>query len=165
MAVGEAGPRVRWHTREDSGLRLDAELRWWHDGEPVEHPRIVEAFNRGLTVTPEGRYRLEFGGDWCLVEVEECGFAVVAVDPGLWLRLSDRTAERLDPATLAVGVGGALTCRVKGGLGRARFARPAHLALADGLEVEGGAVWLRDGGHLVPTGLPPEALADEPSGC
>ena len=41
---------VRWHTREDSGLRLDREQRWFHDDERIEHPKVIEAFNRGLRV-------------------------------------------------------------------------------------------------------------------
>ncbi len=156
-------PPVRWHTREDSGLRLDRQLRWWHDGEPLDHPRVVEAFNRGLSVTPEGRYRLDFGRDWCLVEVEDCGFSVLAVDLSsegpVWLRLSDRTAEALDPATLDLDPEGALTCRVKGGRGKARFARAPHLELASALELHGEAVLLRTPAGLRPTGLAARALA------
>jgi uncharacterized protein len=158
----EAG--VRWHTREDSGLRLDRTGRWWHDGEPIEHPRIVEAFNRGLTVTPEGRYRLEFGGDWCFVEVEDCGYTVLAVEAaegGLALRLSDRTAEWLEPRTLALDAEGVLTCRVKAGLARARLSRPAHLAVASALELEGPGVVLRVGAVTLPTELPAAALRGE----
>jgi hypothetical protein len=158
MAVADDAPAVRWHTREDSGLRVDAELRWWHDGQPVEHPRIVEAFNRGLTVTPEGRYRLEFGGDWCFVEVEECGFGVLAIDDGRWLWLTDRTREALDPSSLEVGAGGALTCRVKGGGGRARFSRPAHLELASALRISDGRVMLDTPEGEVATGLSVDAL-------
>lgn len=165
MAVGPppgAPPGVRWHTREDSGLRLDRELRWWHDGEPLDHPRIVEAFNRGLTVTPEGRHRLDFGGDWCFVEVEDCGFGVVAVDLGPQgqpvVRLSDRTAEPLDLGSLALDGAGALTCRVKGGRGKARFSRPAHAALALDLEPHGGRVVLKTPSGSLPTSLPVAAL-------
>jgi hypothetical protein len=149
---------VRWHTREDSGLRLDRGLRWWHDGAPLEHPRIVEAFNRGLSVTPEGRYRLEFGGDWCFVEVEDCGYAVLAVDFPLGgpvlVHLSDRTAEALAVASLGVDAEGALTCRVKGGLGRARFSRAAQVALGEALEVHGDGLGLRTAQGVLPTGLP-----------
>ena len=45
------GPPKKLHTREQSGIRLDRQLRWWHDDEPVEHPKIIEAFNRGLSPT------------------------------------------------------------------------------------------------------------------
>lgn len=126
---------ARWHTREDSGLVLDEAQRWWHDGERVEHPLIVEAFNRGLQVTDDGRYQLHFGGDWCFVTVRGCAYQVVVVDlleDGRWaVRLSDRTAELLDVASLAEDAEGVLTVAVKGGRARARFSRNAQFLLAD----------------------------------
>lgn len=143
----------RWHTREDSGIELDAKLRWWHDGEPVEHPNIIEAFNRGLRVTDDGRYKLEIGNDWCFVKVHGAAFGVVAVDvadEGVSVRLSDRTAEALDPATLAVGDDGVLTAKVKGGRATARFSRDAQFQLGELAEqTERGAV-LRVAGRAWP---------------
>lgn len=128
----------RWHTREDSGLRLDRQGRWWHDGEPVEHPNIIEAFNRGLRVMEDGRYQLHFGDDWCFVDVEGCAFTVVAVDEGeggrLSVRLSDRTAEWLDVETLALDDEGVLTVAVKGRRARARCSRAAQLQLGERLQ-------------------------------
>lgn len=134
----------KWHTREDSGIELDAQLRWWHDGEPVEHPKVIETFNRGLRVTDDGRYKLEIGNDWCFVKVAGPAFGVTAVDAcdeGWQLRLSDRTAELLDPATLTVDAEGVLTVRVKGGKATARFSRDAQFQLGEyAEESEGGAV-------------------------
>jgi hypothetical protein len=68
----------RWHTREDSGLVLDEEGRWFHDGAAVEHPRIAEAFHRGLERALDGRYLLRLGSDWCFVEVRGTPLQVVA---------------------------------------------------------------------------------------
>jgi hypothetical protein len=146
-------PKV-WHTREASGLRLDRQLRWWHDGEPIEHPNIIEAFNRGLSVTPEGKVKLEFGGDWCFVEVEDAVFAVVALDVSegdrLSVRLSDRTAELLALPTLRPDAEGVLHCLVKGGAARARFSRDAQHQLGALLEEHEGKLLLRVGAQLVP---------------
>ena len=134
----------KWHTREDSGISLDGELRWFHDGEPVEHPRIVEAFNRGLRVTDDGRFKLEIGNDWCFVKVAGPAFGVTAVDvseEGLSVRLTDRTAELLDPATLLVGADGVMTVKVKGGRATARFSRDAQFQLGElAVETEKGPV-------------------------
>ena len=69
----------RWHTREDSGIRLDAALRWWHDDEPIEHPRIIELFNTSLVLDDEGRYQLQIGKDWCYVQVEDAAYEVRTV--------------------------------------------------------------------------------------
>lgn len=144
--MGSSTPGKRWHTREDSGLRLDRELRWWHDGEPIEHPKVVKAFNAGLAPTGDGRFKLTFGTDWCYVEVEDAAYAVLAVDMArdhLRLHLSDGTTERLDAATLELDVEGVLRCQVKAGLARARFGRDAQFALGSLLEEENGQLFLR----------------------
>lgn len=137
----------RWHTREDSGIRLDRLGRWWHDDELIEHPRIIEAFNTGLQPTDDGRFKLVFGWDWCFVQVEDAAYQVLAVDEtadgGLSVRLSDRTAERLDPATLQTDADGVLVCQVKQGRARARFTRDAQFALGERLEEQAGACVLR----------------------
>jgi hypothetical protein len=145
---------MRWHTREDSGIRLDRELRWWHDDEPVEHPKLIEAFNRGLKVTDDGKYRLEFGNDWCFVTVEEAAYGVVAVDVSegdvASVRLSDRTAEALDVGTLELGRDGVLLAKVKGGKARARFSRDAQFALGEMVEPTERGFVLRVGQRTVP---------------
>lgn len=148
----------RWHTREDSGLTLDKRVRWWHDGELIEHPHIVEAFNRGLKVTDDGRFQLRFGDDWCFVAVEACAFTVVAVDAApegpLSIRLSDRTAEWLQPHTLALDDEGVLTVDVKNGKARARFSRDAQFQMAEFLAVENELVVVRVGTQHWSTTLP-----------
>lgn len=145
------------HTREASGLKLDRSLRWWHDGEPIEHPNIIEAFNRGLSVRDDGKVVLSFGNDWALVEVEGCAFGVVGVDVGdgerLAVRLSDRTAEWLDAESLALDEDGALTVQVKGGKARARFSRDAQFQLEPFLVEIGDAFALQVGGKQWSTAL------------
>ncbi len=140
----------RWHTREDSGIRLDAALRWWHDDEPIEHPRIIELFNSSLVLDEEGRYQLRIGKDWCYVQVEDAAYEVRTVDvtpeERLSVRLSDRTAEALDLDTLTVGADGILTCQVKGSRAKARFSRDAQFQLGELLEQdESGRLFLRAG--------------------
>jgi uncharacterized protein len=153
--VAEAPPPAKlWHTRERSGISLDREQRWWHDGEPVEHPRIIEAFNKGLKVQDDGRYKLEFGDDWCFVEVQGAAYRVLVLDEAegdrLSIRLSDRTAEWLDVGSLVLDADGVLTAAVKGGRARARFSREAQFALGERVVSEGGAALVRIGGRSVP---------------
>ncbi len=141
------------HTREQSGLRLDRHLRWWHDGEPILHPNIIETFNRGLKVASDGRYRLEVGADWCIVEVEGPGYQVTAVDvtgDQVSLRLSDRTAEWLDVATLSLDGEDRLEARVKNGQARAVFSRDAQFQFATHLEATSSGYALRLGGEALP---------------
>jgi len=142
--VAEIGLPKRWHTREDSGLVLDRDLNWLHDGERITHPKIIEAFNAGLVPTDDGRFQLRIGNDWAYVTVEGAAYRVNAIDTDesrVYLRLSDRTGEALDPATLRLGEDGVLTARVKGGRAQARFSRDAQYALGQLLVPEGtGAV-------------------------
>ena len=124
-------PQKRWHTREDSGLLLDAQLRWYHDGEPVLHPKIVELFNESLAPTDDGRFLLRVGTDWAYVTVEDAAYQVTGVDTSetaVFLRLSDRTGEALQPSTLVLEKDGVLSARVKGGRAKARFSRAAQAA-------------------------------------
>lgn len=135
--------------RENARLRLDREGRWWHEGQPVEHPRVAALFHRGLGRAPDGRYTLTVGPQWCFVEVEDAPYVVRAArldDAGAALTLSDASVERLDPATLTLGADGALRCLVKAGAMPARFSRQAQLALADALGDEGGRLTLALGG-------------------
>jgi len=128
----EPGKEKRWHTREDSGLLLDRNLRWLHDGEPILHPRIVALFEESLVPTDDGRFRLEVGSDWAYVTVEDAAYRVTGVDVDgsrVLLRLSDRTGEPLDPASLQLGPDGVLSARVKGGRAKARFSRAAQVTL------------------------------------
>ncbi|HEY1333850.1 MAG TPA: DUF1285 domain-containing protein [Myxococcaceae bacterium] len=141
--MAEIGLPKRWHTREDSGLVLDRDLNWVHDGERISHPKIIEAFNQGLVPTDDGRFQLRIGNDWAYVTVEGAAYRVNVIDTDdsrVYLRLSDRTGEALDPATLRLGPDGVLTARVKAGRAEARFSRDAQFALGQ-LLVPEGAGW------------------------
>ena len=153
----------RWHTREDSGLMLDEKLQWWHDGERIDHPKIVEAFNRGLEVQPDGRVKLKFGNDWAFITVKACAFSVVAVDvveaeKKISIRLSDRTAEWLDVGSLTLDAEGVFTCAVKEAKARARFSREAHFQLASVATDEQGALVFHIGDSTLRSSIPRSAI-------
>lgn len=148
----------RLHTREDSGLVLDRDGRWFHDGEPVEHPKIVEAFNRGLERAPDGRYLLRFGPDWCYVTVEDAPLQVAValeVDGRVALKLSSGATESLRPETLWER-GGVLYCLSQAGL-PARFGRSAQVALGSLLEERPGGFVLVLQGREHPIASSPRA--------
>jgi hypothetical protein len=154
-------PIPRWHTREDSGLVLDPEGRWWHDGEPIEHPRIVATFDAGLRPTEDGRFKLVVGNDWCFVEVQGAAFRVLdawAEGDAVELRLSDGSTEPLHAEGLETDPSGVLICRVKDGRALARFSRLAQLQVGEMLELEQGTVWLRNGAHRSATSVDPQIL-------
>ncbi len=142
----------RWHTREDSGLVLDRQLRWLHDGEPIVHPKIVQLFNESLVPTEDGRFQLRVGSDWAYVTVEDAAYWVTGLDAAerqVFLRLSDRTGEALDVSTLRLDADGVLNARVKAGRAKARFSRQAQAALGTLLEeTEEGLVLGLPGGPV-----------------
>lgn len=127
----------------ESTIRLDAEGRFWHDGDLVEHQRMAKAFGKWIMKHPDnGRWLLTNGYDWTYIAVDDVPYFVQSLrtdGSSARLVLSDETEEPLDPATLAVGERDALYVRVKDGEYEARFSRSAQTALAPLLvEHEGG---------------------------
>ena len=103
---------------------------------------------------PNGRGRLELGEDKADVTIEDTPWVVLAVegDPtrGFTVVLNDETREPLDPATLRVGAGNVLYCRVKAGAHEARWLRPAYYDLMRHAETApGGEVVLPVGGRRI----------------
>jgi hypothetical protein len=127
-------------------IRFGKDGRWYSDDEPITNRAICRLFSRALRVLPDGRGRLELGGDRADVTIEDPPWVVVRVDGaprrGFTVTLNDDTTEPLDPATLRVGAGHVLYCRVKGGAHEARLLRPAYYQLTH--HAEPGP-----GGHVV----------------
>jgi hypothetical protein len=157
-----------------SGLRLDREGRWWHEGQPVEHPRLAAALHRWLDRQEDGRYvvRLDAettasavgeeqnaGGEtsddvrFAYVEVEDAPYVVRSVrteQERMILRLSDGSEEELEYVSLRVGNGDVLYCRVKRDRFDARLSRNAQLVVAQQVEEgqsESGFVLVAGGGR------------------
>lgn len=129
---------VRFHTRIDSGIRLDPLGRFWHDDVPVTNPAILRAWHQGLERVEDGRYVIRFGWDWAFVHIEDAPFLVRRLVPdgdALRLILSDESEESLDPSSLARSKEDVLYCRVKGDH-RARLSRQAQLDVMEYLREE-----------------------------
>jgi hypothetical protein len=129
--------------REQSGIRLDRDGRFWHRGAPVEHPGLAAAFHRWLTTDEKGRYVLRTDRDWCVVEVEDAPLVARSIDEDdgrILLQLSDGTVEPLDASTLEQAAGDhVLYCSVSRGERPwpVRFSRPAYYQLLERLENDG----------------------------
>jgi len=134
----------------ESTIRLDAEGKFWHEGQLVAHAGMATAFASWIGRHPDdGRYVLHNGYDWSYFEVEDVAFFVrsVRIEDG-WpiLALNDGSEERLDPRELRVGARDALYTKVKNGAFAARFMPAAQLALSPLLvEGQGGRPELRVG--------------------
>lgn len=145
--------------RARSGLSIDDEGRFLHQGEPISHARTLEVLWRSLEPTSDGRWLVRLGRESGYVSVAETPWIVrglvdrAAGRPPLLL-LSDGTEERLEPASLRLGADGVLRCNVKGGQ-PARFARAAHVALGMMLDEDppgSGTYVLTIGGSRWPVG-------------
>ena len=144
----------------ETGLKLDRQGRWWHEGQLVEHPRLVAALHRWLDRDEQGRYVLRLDDDrtaW--VEVEDAPYIVRTLEldvPGravrIYLHLSDGGEEELDYASLRVGGDNALYCGGIKGRFEARFSRQAYYLLGELIEATEEGFALRAAGELWPIG-------------
>jgi hypothetical protein len=128
-------PEALERLREQSGLRLDREGHFWHQGEPVEHERLALALHRGMHRAPDGRWATRLGTDWAYVEVEDAAFSVRALSidettQALRAELIDGRVMEISPASLAAGSEDALYARLPDGE-RARLSRTAQLSLME----------------------------------
>jgi hypothetical protein len=122
-----------------SGIRVDREGRFIHEGAEVTHEGFKRALYRWLDrlPPPDGRYvlRLDERRFAYLDDVADTPLVARAarIDPagGVCLALSDGTEEPLDPDTLTVDDGGVLRASVRGGRLEARLATSAATVVAD----------------------------------
>jgi hypothetical protein len=140
-----------------SGIRIDREGEFQHEGAPVTHQGLREALFRWLDRLDDGRYILRLDAQrFAYVDVDDTPLVARAarvVDDDVLLALSDASEEALDPATLTIDATGVLRCRVRGGRLEARLANSAAAALAERIEGDPARPVLRLGDRRMP--IPP----------
>jgi hypothetical protein len=144
--IGEVDPATLQQLREQSGLRLDKEGRFWHRGGLVEHARTAAALHQGVHRAPDGRWATRIGKDWGYLEVEDAALWIRRIESdGAHLRAQLASGEwvDVDPATLAAGADDALYARVRGE--RARLTRAAQDSLSDQVQEDAAGFALRLG--------------------
>lgn len=146
-------PAPEGRSRE-STLRIDAEGRFLHDDQPVDHPKLAAALHTWIARHPDdGRFILTNGYDWTYFKVDDVPFFVRSIrtegdapSQDAILVLSDGTEEPLDPSTLRLGPRGDLYLRVKpetkGGPFDAKMTRFAQSQLEPFLRQDGNDVVL-----------------------
>ena len=151
-----ADEQAAWLERiRRSGIRVDREGRFVHDGAEVTHEGLKRALFRWLDrlPPPDGRYvlRLDAQRFAYLDDVEDTPLvaraARIAADGAVLLALSDGSEEALDPETLTVDDAGVLRAWVRGGRIEARLATSATAVLADAISEAGGRPLLRLAGR------------------
>ena len=128
-----------------SGIRLDRDGRFMHEGAEVTHPGLRAALYRWLDRDAEGRYILRLDATrFVWLEVDDAPFVVRSLrfeDDRAYALLSDRTEAPLDLATLHYGSDGvSVYARVRDGRFPARLASAAWGALAGHIDDDDGAV-------------------------
>ncbi len=139
------------HSRETTIFR-DAWGRWFHDGEPLEHPNLVEAFDRWLERAEDGRYCLKNDINWAYITIEGPPHFVRSArveGADVIVSLSNGTEEALVAKTLRQGQDGALYCDVIGGELPARFERHAMSQLESIIAEDDQGVYLDLGGERI----------------
>jgi hypothetical protein len=146
-----------------SGISVDREGRFIHEGAEVTHEGLKRALFRWLDrlPPPDGRYvlRLDERRFAYLEAVADTPLVARAArideEGAVQLALSDGSEEPLDPATLTVDDAGILRAWVRGGRIEARLASSAAAALGDLLSEADGRPRLRLGGRWY--ALPPRS--------
>lgn len=129
-----------------SGIRLDRDGRFWHEGAEVTHYGLRDALWRWLDRDPDGRYVLRLDAErFVYIDVEDVPFVVTSLrweGDRPFVVLGDGTEEALDAATVHLRAGGAAYCLVKRGRFEARLSPAAWGALGERLRDVDGAPWL-----------------------
>jgi uncharacterized protein len=135
----------------ESTIRLSKEGRFFHEGAPVEHVGMHQAFASWLTRHPDdGRYILSNGYDWSYVTVEGAARFVRSVHSGeerLRVELLEGSELELEPSQLSVDAEGALWLRLPDNE-RARFTPAAQLELAPWLIEREGTTGIEVAGRF-----------------
>jgi hypothetical protein len=141
-----------FYTIQSSRIVFGRDGEWYADGARIENRRIADLFARSVRRRDGGGYELCIAEERAAIEVEDTAYVVRGVfgDGGqLAVELNDASAEKLDAASLAVGSGNVLYCKVKAGAEWARFTRPAYHQLASSIrEIAPGRFALEMGGRV-----------------
>ena len=119
-----------------SGIRVDREGRFMHEGAEVTHEGLRRALFRWLDRNGDGRYVLRLDERrFAYLDVDDTPLvaraARVDANGRIFLALSDGAEEPLDPTTLTLDEAGTLRAWVRGGRLEARLANSAVAALSD----------------------------------
>lgn len=139
-AAARTGPPVeRWNPSHcgDSGMRIDREGRWFHDGKRIERDALVRLFASVLRREPDGRHVLVTPVEKLDIDVELAALRINAMSvdgAGEQQRIAFGVS---DGSALILGAGHGLRfveglplVTVRGGI-EASFERPVWYELAD----------------------------------
>jgi hypothetical protein len=151
-------------SRETSIVRT-ADGRWFHDGEPMENPKLCHAFDGWITRAEDGRFCLKNEINWAYFQLEGAPYfvrSVTIVGEGAELSLSGGARVSLDFRTLREGPDGALYCTAFPGLA-ARLDSFAAVQLGELLHEDEDGPYFRVAGAQVRPPRVAQPLDDLPT--
>jgi len=132
-----------------SGIRLDAEGRFWHEGDEVTHHGLKAAFYRWLDREADGRWVLRLDERrFVYLEVEDAPFVVRSLrwqDDRAYAQLSDGSEELLDLSSVRLAKDEIAYATVKGRF-PGRFTNTAWNTLGERLVERDGGLWIDGAG-------------------
>jgi hypothetical protein len=144
-----------------SGIRIDREGAFQHEGEPVLHEGLRRALYRWLDRLPDGRTILRLDAErFVYVDVDDTPLVARAarIDGAppqtITLALSDGTEARLYPETLTIDGAGIMRCVVGPRGLAARLATSAATVVAELIQERPGGPALIVGNRAFPLGCP-----------
>lgn len=145
-------------------IYIDAEGEWYHRGNRIFRPEILEDLCERIDLLPSGEFVLLDKSGACLLDVADVPFVVAGVDrehshageDRIMLRLKHLSrAEPLDPGTLWIGEHNVLYCRIRDGRFTARFSRPAYYQVTQFvMQSSDGEFFIELGGVRYPVDVP-----------
>jgi len=158
----DPGQLLQGLSRETT-IRRDAQGRWFHDGQALEHVGLTRAFDRWVERAADGRYCLKNDINWAYITLEGAPYFVrsLQISPAgqVTLVLSNDAAEPLRPETLRIGEDGAIYCDVGEGRLPARFDRHAATQLEPLVGEDERGVYVEVAGHRVRPSVVHDPLA------
>jgi hypothetical protein len=141
---------VRIVSRQESQIRLKADGKWIHQGEPFRNPKIIDFFHRAIRKDDRGEYYLHnvYAGqeEHVYFEVEDTAYFVTGIEfdqRAQAFEVALNTGDRglVDVRGLWTDDRGVVYCRVLDD-DRARLTEEALHRLADLSEMDDGGVYL-----------------------
>jgi hypothetical protein len=135
----------------ETPIRRDADGRWYHEGDLLEHEKLTRAFDRWIERAEDGRWCLKNDINWAYFQLEGAPFFVRSVrceGSQALLTLSNDEQVPLELDSLREGPDAALYCDAYPGLA-ARFDRSAAARLGELLLEDSVGPYFADGDRRV----------------
>ena len=142
-----------------ASLRIDKQLRWWHEGGEILHPRLLAFLKRHLRYDSDSGFFLEDQEGRVAVEVEDTPFLAHDISvhgSELCVCLPNEETRTLDMSSLRIGENGGLYANVLPEGYEVRLSRQAHERLLQRHLIEkDGEFFLSLEGKLLPISTNP----------